>query len=119
MKKLRIFFIGLLAFIATSAVGQDVRFNFDVAADFSKFKTYRWVPIEGATQAQGLTDEQVTAAFDAELRNKGLAKVASETADCSSGISSESKRSKALVATALVGDTEKVSNRHVARGRRN
>jgi len=81
MKKLRIFLIALLGLAASSAMSQEVRFNFDVTADFSKFKTYRWVPIEGATQAQGLTEEQVTGAFDAELTNKGLTKVASRTAD--------------------------------------
>jgi hypothetical protein len=57
MKKLRIFLIALLGLAASSAMGQNVRFNFDVTADFSKFKTYKWVTIEGVVQAEGLTEE--------------------------------------------------------------
>ena len=46
-----------------------------------KFKTYKWVSLEGAVPPQGLTDEQIKAAFDAALAKKGLTKVESETTD--------------------------------------
>lgn len=81
MNKLRICLIALLGLAASSAVSQEVRFNFDETADFGKFKTYKWVPIQGAVQAEGLTDEQIKTAFDAELAKKGLAKVTGENAD--------------------------------------
>jgi Domain of unknown function (DUF4136) len=75
MKNLRIFLIALLGLAASSAMSQQVRFNFDESADFMKFKTYKWVTIEGVVQAEGLSKEQIEAAFDSELAKKGLAKV--------------------------------------------
>jgi hypothetical protein len=81
MKKLRIFLIALLGLAASGAMSQDVLFNFDENADFTKFRTYKWVTIEGAVQAKGLTKEQIEAAFDSELAKKGLAKVDNDSAD--------------------------------------
>lgn len=81
MKKLGLYLIILLGLAASSAMCQQVRFNFDVKTDFSKFKTYKWVPVEGAAPPQVLTDDQIRTAFDNELARKGLAKVDSETAD--------------------------------------
>lgn len=81
MKKLRIFLVALLGLVANSAMSQKVRFNFDESTDFMKFKTYKWVTIEGVVQAEGLTKEQIEAAFDSELAKKGLAKVDNESAD--------------------------------------
>jgi hypothetical protein len=81
MKNLRIFLIALLGLAASSAMSQQVRFNFDESADFMKFKTYKWVTIEGVVQAEGLSKEQIEAAFDSELAKKGLAKVDNDNAD--------------------------------------
>jgi hypothetical protein len=81
MKNLRIFLIALLGLAASSAMSQEVRFNFDQNADFMKFKTYKWVTIEGVVQAEGLSKEQIEAAFDSELSKKGLAKVDNDSAD--------------------------------------
>jgi hypothetical protein len=64
-----------------TAAAQDVRYNFDKQADFSSFKTYKWVTIKGATQLSELADRQVKAAVDAELTKKGLAKSDSDSAD--------------------------------------
>lgn len=83
MKNLRIFVIALVGLAASSAMGQKVRFNFDESADFTKFKTYKWVTIEGVVQAEGLTKEQIEAAFDSELSKKGLTKMDNDTADLS------------------------------------
>jgi hypothetical protein len=66
-------------------MSQDVRYNFGGTADFSKFKTYKWVTIEGVKQAEGLTEQQIKDAFDPELAKKGLTKVDSATADLSIG----------------------------------
>lgn len=97
MKKLRIFLIALLGLAASSAMSQEVRFNFDESTDFMKFKTYKWVTIEGVVQAEGLTKEQIEAAFDSELAKKGLAKVDNDSADLfvayQFGIHSEQKLS--------------------------
>jgi Domain of unknown function (DUF4136) len=63
------------------AAAQDVRYNFDKQANFSAFKTYKWVVIKGANQLSDLVDKQVKASVDAELAKKGLAKSDSDTAD--------------------------------------
>ena len=81
MKKLSIFSTALLLLAACSALAQDVRYNFDKNSDFSKFKTYKWVPIEGATKLNDLVDKQIRDTLDAELTQKGLSKVDTETAD--------------------------------------
>jgi len=72
----------LLMFGAVGAVvAQDVRYDFDKNKDFSKFRTYKWVPIKGADQPDELTSKKLTAAVDAELATKGLTRTESDAAD--------------------------------------
>ncbi len=71
----------LLLAAASSALAQDVRYNFDKTANFAAFKTYKWVVIKGATQLSDLPDRQIKAAVDAELATKGLKKTDADTAD--------------------------------------
>jgi hypothetical protein len=75
MKKISFIWIAVLLTVAITAFGQDVRYNFDKDTDFSKFKTYEWVIIKGATPVDDLTDKQIKAAVDAQLATKGLTKV--------------------------------------------
>jgi hypothetical protein len=72
--------VGLLL-IATSASAQDVRYNFDKNADFSKFKTYKWVPLKEAPSVNDLVSKQIMAAVDAELATKGLTKTDDDSAN--------------------------------------
>jgi hypothetical protein len=83
MKKLAfvLFALVLLTFGAVCVVAQDVRYDFDKDQDFSKYKTYKWVPIKGADHPDELTAKQITAAIDAVLAKKGLTKADSDTAD--------------------------------------
>ena len=81
MKKLALIYIALLFSAGISAFGQDIRYNFDRNADFSKFRTYKWVALKGAEPLNNLTAQQITAAFDAELSKKGLTKAMGDTAD--------------------------------------
>jgi hypothetical protein len=81
MKKFAVLILGLLVLGATTVVAQDVRYDFDKDKDFSKYKTYKWVPIKGADQPDELTSKQITAAFDTELATKGFTKTDSDTAD--------------------------------------
>jgi hypothetical protein len=67
--------------LAASSVAQDVRYNFDKNADFSKFKTYKWVPIKDADKVSDLVDKQIKDAVDAELATKGLTKVEGDDAN--------------------------------------
>lgn len=80
MKKLGILAFVLLVF-AAAAVAQDVRYNFAQDVDFSKFKTYKWVEVKGADQANAITQKQIVAAIDTELAKKGLQKTDSDNAD--------------------------------------
>jgi hypothetical protein len=66
--------------LAASSVAQDVRYNFDKNADFSKFKTYKWVPIKDADKVSDLVDKQIKDAVDAELATKSLTKVEGDDA---------------------------------------
>ncbi len=79
-KALFITMVGLLL-AAVAALGQDVRYNFDKNADFSKFKTYKWVTIKDAAKVNDLTDKQIIAAVDTELATKGLTKTSDDSAN--------------------------------------
>jgi hypothetical protein len=75
------FIFALLVICATAALAQDVRYNFDSSADFSKFKTYKWVDIKSADHTNPLIEKQIQAALDAELAKKGLTRTDSDSAD--------------------------------------
>ena len=78
----RFFVLSILTLLlAASSVAQDVRYNFDKNADFSKFKTYKWVPIKDADKVSDLVDKQIKDAVDAELATKGLTKVEGDDAN--------------------------------------
>src|SRR5215471_11609829 len=71
----------VLTLLSSISVAQDVRYNFDKKADFSKFKTYKWVPIKDAAKVSDLVDKQIKDAIDAELVTKGLTKVEGDDAN--------------------------------------
>ena len=73
--------LAVLTLLSSISVAQDVRFNFDNKADFSKFKTYKWVPIKDAAKVSDLVDKQIKDAIDAELTTKGLSKVEGDDAN--------------------------------------
>lgn len=73
--------IALTVFALGSARAQDVRYNFDKSTDFSKFKTYKWVPIKDAPPLNELVDKNIKTAADAQLAQKGLMRTDAETAD--------------------------------------
>lgn len=54
---------------------QDVNVTFDHEAPFAKYKTYKWVPVEGAQHLDDLTADQLIGTFNAELTKKGLKKL--------------------------------------------
>jgi hypothetical protein len=79
MKRIQCF-VPLLLLLAGLANAQDVRFNYDKTADFSKYKTYKWVEIKGSDK-DPMIDEQIRTACDAQLATKGLKKIDSDSAD--------------------------------------
>jgi hypothetical protein len=70
-----------LSLLAVSGFAQDVRYNFDKGANFSAFKTYKWVKVKEAPEMNSLVEQQITNAIDAELAKKGLSKTTGEKAD--------------------------------------
>jgi hypothetical protein len=76
-------FTALLMFVTAVAYGQDVSYNFDQKADFTKYKTYRWVQVKDAEQIDPLIAKQITAACEQQLAAKGLTKATGATADLS------------------------------------
>jgi hypothetical protein len=73
--------VGMALCVAGAASAQDVSYNALPGADFSKFKTYKWVSIEKAQKPDQITDAQITQAIDAELARKGLTKTDADNAD--------------------------------------
>jgi hypothetical protein len=66
---------------AGAAIAQDVLYNFAQDADFSKFKTYKWVSIRGVQKIEEPIARNITESIDAELGKKGLTKTDSDQAD--------------------------------------
>src|SRR5258708_319722 len=81
MKKSRLLVSAFLLVAASSAVAQDIRYDFDKDKDFSKYKTYKWVGIKGAQLPDELTQRAITSALDGQLGAKGLTKTDSDNAD--------------------------------------
>jgi hypothetical protein len=81
MTKLPLLSITFVLLIAGCAVAQDVRYNFDREADFSKFKTYKWVSLGATAQGDTLLSKQIKSAVEIELSGKGFSKVEDDTAD--------------------------------------
>ena len=74
-------FTTALTLVTAVAYGQDVSYNFDQQADFTKYRTYTWVQVKDAEQVDPLTAQQITAAFEKQLALKGLTKAAGDQAD--------------------------------------
>jgi len=81
MSKVLIFWIAGLLLQSGAAAAQDVRYNFDKDTDFSKFKTYKWVDLKGATKLNDLVDKQIKEAVDQQLATKGLTRVEDDSAN--------------------------------------
>ena len=72
--------VPVLLLLAGVAAAQDVRYNYDNAVDFTKFKTYKWVEIKTSDRDE-LIDKQIRTTLEAELAKKGLTKSDSDNAD--------------------------------------
>jgi len=67
--------------LAMTAFAQDVRFNYAQGANFSQYKTYKWVAIKDAAKINPLAEQQLKSAIDAQLAAKGLTKTEDDKAD--------------------------------------
>lgn len=80
MKKL-VRIIAPLSLLAICGFAQDVRYNFDKGANFSQFRTYKWVDVKDAPKLNPLVDQQVKSAIEAGLASKGLTKATGDDAN--------------------------------------
>ena len=72
----------VLALVAcTLTPAQDVTTNSMTGTDFSKYHSYKWVAIEGATQLNQILDAQIRASIDSQLAAKTLTKTDGDKAD--------------------------------------
>jgi hypothetical protein len=81
MKRVLLLPLLVLLIGTSSALAQEVRYNFDKQADFAQFKTYKWVTLKGAQVPNDLVDMQIRAAIDSELATKGLKRTDADSAD--------------------------------------
>ena len=63
------------------AAGQDVRTIYMPEANFAKYKTYKWVAIEGGAHPNQIVDAEIKQAVDAQLASKGMGKADGDNAD--------------------------------------
>ncbi len=73
----------LLALFCTATLGlaQTVNYNFDEAADFTKYKTYKWEKHPKSIDVDEITLGQLAKGFDAALATKGLTRQDSGATD--------------------------------------
>ena len=77
--------LAVLALGAGAALAQDVNVNYVPGTDFSGYKTYTWVEIQGAEKPDQIVDTQIRQAIDKALAAKGLTKAAGGAADLAIG----------------------------------
>lgn len=71
----------LVLFVVGFVSAQDIKTNYVPGTDFSKYKTYKWVNIQGSEQPNQIVDQQIKQAIDAALTTKGLTKTDDDKAD--------------------------------------
>lgn len=71
----------LALLVCGTALAQDVTTNSMPGADFTRYHTYRWITIQGATYPNQIVDAQIKDAVDSQLATKGLTKTNSDQAD--------------------------------------
>lgn len=79
MKLIRMILPVLL--LAHAGFAQQVWYKYAPNANFSKYKTYKWLSIENTAQLDPMTGQQLKAAIEAELAKKGLVKTEGAEAD--------------------------------------
>ena len=80
MKKIGLSLTALSLLTVSSAIAQDVRYNF-ANTHFEKFKTYKWVEFKDAQKVDEQKNKQIKDALDVRLAKKKLTKTYADTAD--------------------------------------
>ena len=67
----------VLVCLGVAAFAQQVHFDYDRSANFSAYKTYRWVNYQEVQVGDQILDQDIKHAVDAQLAGKGLRRVES------------------------------------------
>ena len=62
------------ALLPSLAFAQKIRVDYDHAADFTKYKTYKWVEVKDSQKVSQLAAQRITNAMEAQLAQEGLTK---------------------------------------------
>lgn len=81
MNKWIIVLVAFFCVALTRTVAQGGNTDFAHGANFSQYKTYKWVHIKSAAELDELTAEQLVGTLEVALEKKGLTKSKTETAD--------------------------------------
>jgi hypothetical protein len=73
--------MGLVLLLCGFMAAQDIKTNFMPGTDFSKYKTYKWIKIDGSEQIDQIVDQQIKQAIDSQLASKGFTKTDDDKAD--------------------------------------
>ena len=73
--------MGLFLLVCRIVAAQDIKTNYMPGTDFSKYKTYKWVNIEGAEKPDNILDQQIRQAVDTQMASKSFTKTDDEKAD--------------------------------------
>jgi hypothetical protein len=73
--------LGVMLFACGTALAQDVTYNSMPGANFAKYKTYKWIVIEGAVTPDQIVDQQIKQSIDSQLAAKGFTKTDGDKAD--------------------------------------
>jgi hypothetical protein len=79
----RVIALAAFAVLATAALAraQDISYTALPGTDFTKYKTYKWIRIEGAKPLDSITDSMLRQSIEAQLAKKGLTKIEDDNAD--------------------------------------
>ena len=64
-----------LSLTAMASFAQEVHYNYDHSVNFGRYRSYRWVEVDGALRLDQLTEKLLKNAVDVELSNKGLSRI--------------------------------------------
>ncbi len=83
---------------SAAALAQEVKYDYDRSVDFGKYKTYKWVKVEGAQYPDQITDKNIMTAIDEQLASKGLARKDADPVDLYVGYQASVEQEKQVTA---------------------
>jgi len=80
--KLRLWIVSTtLICFSNLLLAQDVTYNFDKTANFTKYHTYKWITLSTTAHPNQLVDSQIRAAVESQLTQKGLTPTTGDNPD--------------------------------------